>query len=586
MSFFPPNDIPNYKKFKKLVDHHVNLQAKGLQAKYDFYYSSHFRNFIHKVIQKSEMKLEKRAQLSFVQYFENISEINSSLHLETDRGCVFLLSPRLEEINQVISFYSTSHFNPPVELWFIPYITQPIKEHLKEFNLLSNKGDEPNATNMAYFTVRNLNITTVVCDTDLLLCPRPNVVLRTALHDLEIVSDIRHALEQFSYFKSIYAFGTLSSSIARTLTTSSKIESPRLIILDRSADLITPLMTQCGYEGLISECFGLEFSIADVQSPEGKIIHEDFSSIDDTMFLSLRSMTLSEVIKFIDQTHTEIKSVMEQKYSVDDQNAVSNFRNEADQFVKTKTIFNHNSVSQQLTSAINSNQYFSRLLSLENTALTNRTIPFSAIQELIEEGAPFEYVMRMVCLSAILSGSFSDYSALVKALYINYGIGVIGILERLIEMGYNFSKNSFGVLKYAALIKPLALQNPKWEENGEVEAGVYMGYTPITTRICQKVVNGEFSTVKKLMEPYVHEVFCSLNQNELEKEKERQKEKNEQWIVLFVGGCTHSEINALRRISQLGIDKPQFSFITTELFSSKSFIKDLSEGIPIADPIA
>lgn len=101
-------------------------------------------------------------------------------------------------------------------------------------------------------------------------------------------------------------------------------EIDALIMLDRSVDMITPLLTQMTFEGVIDEFFNIKCGIIDVDTqivdpetkgPAGKRTMYLFSN-EDIMFAESRDLHFNMMKEQFPRKYEEIKSLCEKKDSV------------------------------------------------------------------------------------------------------------------------------------------------------------------------------------------------------------------------------------------------------------------------------
>ena len=189
----------------------------------------------------------------------------------------------------------------------------------------------------------------------------------------------------------------------------------------------------------------------------------------------------------------------------------------------------------------------------------------------LEEGAPLPETLRVACLEYLLRGSISDYPGFVRMLTVNFGFEIYPLMARLQSTGLLSPGNKNK--SWSTLIKPLQLYVEDWEAKNDQVAANYQGYVPISVRLVEKVANGEFAYAKKVMESFVDDTYCA-------EATSPNPQEGGDYIVVFVGGCTHSELNCLRRLSRVENSKNTYKVLTSDLFSSHSFFENLGESIP------
>lgn len=154
-------------------------------------------------------------------------------------------------------------------MMFIPSLTIECREMLQE-NGLNNKD-----------FIKPFSFNLVLLEDDLMSLELPDNFMRFMLEDddtykLIVRQSIEWIERRFGSIKYKFCKGTKSAQILTRLKMASaeKGESKYggesvfdcLIMLDRDIDLISPLLTQLVYEGLIDEVFGINTTVALVDS--------------------------------------------------------------------------------------------------------------------------------------------------------------------------------------------------------------------------------------------------------------------------------------------------------------------------------
>jgi hypothetical protein len=162
--------------------------------------------------------------------------------------------------------------------------------------------------------VYNMEMDVVPLDNDVLTMHSLHTFYRFAYqHDFTVVDEVRTALDLVASsggYVSVTGIGNLACAVAKTLPPANGGNATHLIIIDRSTDLITPLITQMNYEGLICEFFGIDCGTVAVPSEGGNKL-QLLSSETDTLFKALRQMTHQEASEEIERRTAQVSGAFQ-----------------------------------------------------------------------------------------------------------------------------------------------------------------------------------------------------------------------------------------------------------------------------------
>lgn len=448
---------------------------------------------------------------------------------------------------------------------------------ISSFPTADNSAKSNGAVAIDNVEIHNLEIDVLALDNDVLTLNSPYAFMRAnTIGDLTVVSEFRNALDvihNYTGFASITGIGNLATSIAKSIPGPKKSSNNHLIIVDRATDLITPLVTQMNYEGLIADLIGIDCGVVELEV-NGKKQLEILSSTIDKLFESLRSMT-----------HTEASNEMESKTSlVSDQfskkanetNGLDVFRETAKTALENQTLIDHINIATQVLNKMKESRFFRKIMNAEADLLSGSNSIKELATEMLEYGEDFRSIIRMLSLEFLLRGGFNaqDYNKFVNFIIFNYGFQMVPYLFRLQEAGL-FGQSG---TKWNSMIKTFHLYVNDFEETCDQAAYTYLGYAPLSVRYVQKIINGEFATVQKSLSDFQQECI------EIGTNKQK-KEGN--FLICYVGGCTHSELNSFRRLEERDPDyqNTHFQLLTTDLFSSNSFFDKIAYQIPGWSPL-
>jgi hypothetical protein len=537
-----------------------------------------FKNFVSRIVDSSLLQRD----------FEKIHFLDDSFDFPATANYAFLIPPLIPAVQRVADARVAcgTKFQPFIELWFQPRINDLVSAFLLDSDLApasllqrfpceklsaASQGARPREN----FEVYNLEMDVVPLDNDVLTIFSPYAFFRTAYqHDLTVVGEVRNALEiisSYQGFVSISAIGNLSVAVARTLPPPAEANTTHLIIIDREADLLTPLITQMNYEGLIAENFGIDCGCVAVPSDKGNQL-QLLSSASDATFAQLRSMTHQEASDEITRRMAQVSQTFASQPGRSFEDGVQAFRNMAHVSLENQTLADHINLAQRVIRMMEADRFFKRVMNVEAQMLSlSPSKSKEIVQEMLEYGTDMRQVVRLMCLDSLLRGGTPEYAKWVNMLNFNYGVQMVPFLLRLQETGLLVPG---GGSKWSNVIKAFQLYSPDWEQTDDQAAALYLGYAPLSVRYVQRVVNGDVaSMVRSLAE--IGQKCSEVGQTEA---------KNEgTFLVCFIGGCTHSELNTLRRLAER--QNMKYQILTTHLFSSNDFFDRLAFGIPGYEPI-
>ena len=257
------------------------------------------------------------------------------------------------------------------------------------------------------------------------------------------------------------------------------------------------------------------------------------------------------------------------------EDGLAKLRKTAKVSVENKTLIDHINILQKVFKLMNENRFFKRVMNEEANALSGASTIKQLVTQMIERGGDFRQIIRMLSLESLLKGGLDkDYQKFVNLIYFNYGFQMVLYLMRLQEIGLLTQSST----KWSQFVKQFQLFVPDWEANNEQAAAPYLGYVPLSIRYIQKVLNNEFSSVQKAM--------SELKQESIELCPNPSQRRSGNVLVCFIGGCTHSELNALRRLELRDPNYSNVSFqvLTTNMTSSNEFFENIGHNIPEWDP--
>ncbi|TFK41895.1 Sec1-like protein [Crucibulum laeve] len=442
-----------------------------------------------------------------------------------------------------------------------------------------------------------------------------------------------------------------------------------LIVLDRRVDMITPLLTQLTYEGLMDELIGIKNSHVEVPASlltppapgpsnppaastsqpattpavvpvkkEQKKKHH-LTTATDPLFAELRDLNFSSVGRKLNtvarrldedyKTNLQTKTVAQLRDFVGKLGGLQ---------TEHQALRLHTGLSEILVSSTRTD-IFNKSLEVQQNLLASYEVSaqITAIEELIAQGADMEIVVRLLCLASITSGGIKAKTLenLKREVLQSYGYNLLPLLLSLASPSMAMllpnplppTPHSSTTAKYpfSSLRKSLRLlidDNP--DARDEVENDIsftYSGYAPISVRLVQCVAqkggvisnpaekekavneNNGLSVGKVQAHPIVgwkgfEDVVAvipgetvDIVQNISEPASNlpsitsllHPREQTTTTVVFFLGGCTYTEIAAIRWVGRQNRGR-KFLIATTGIISGASIIDGIAGVSKSAGP--
>uniref|UniRef100_A0A672SPR5 Vacuolar protein sorting-associated protein 33B-like n=1 Tax=Sinocyclocheilus grahami TaxID=75366 RepID=A0A672SPR5_SINGR len=383
-------------------------------------------------------------------------------------------------------------------------------------------------------------------------------------------------------------------------------EFAKVFLIDRDVDFVTPLCSQVVYEGLVDDifrikCGSVEFG-PDVTSTDKSI--KVMLNSQDKVFDEIRNEHFSNVFGFLSQKAKNLQTAYDKRRGMDIQDKHAKKSGRGTCFVLPLDIGASESMMKK-----KAKQDFQELLKTEHSLLEGFEIRecITYIEEHINRQVSMIDSLRLLCLLSITENAVY----LMNICSIIYGIEhlltfanlrQLGLLEEQqagetltvmeSKVGKLVTDKTVGKLtdafsslakksNFRALSKRLALV-PKSGEEYDLRvprdmAYVFSGaYIPLSCKLIEQVMERDGWTG-------LEEVARMLNRQEFAvtggcSSSEARNKTDAQRIVLvmFLGGCTYSEISALRF---LGKERGcRFIVVTTAITNSARLLEALLDN--------
>ncbi|KAL5625358.1 hypothetical protein BROUX41_005418 [Berkeleyomyces rouxiae] len=317
----------------------------------------------------------------------------------------------------------------------------------------------------------------------------------------------------------------LTDKTRQRLTPSSKIES--VIIIDREVDMVTPLLTQLTYEGLLDEVFEINHNQAKIDTTvvgaqasasttasqtRKRAIQLDSS---DKLYDQLRDANFAIVGSLLNKVARRLQKIQKDYEVKQSSQTIAELK----EFVGNLPVFQAEQQSLRIHSGLAEEvikytraELFKGLLEVQQNlaAGADPSSQFDTIEELIARDTPLKEVLRLLCIYSCIAGGIKpkEYEQLRRLILQGYGYQHMLTLINLEKLQLILSKSSplsnviplsasVGVpgekTNYQYLRRQLRLIVDEVKEDDPTDvAYVYSGYAPLSVRLVQCVLQKQY----------------------------------------------------------------------------------------------
>lgn len=495
----------------------------------------------------------------------------------------FLIKPELLSVKLVMQFIEEDRRNQAPRNNAIIYVPRVLYtcEHLMEHNGIHG-----------LVKIFEWHLDLLPLDADFLSLEIPSA-FRSLYVDQDlcclhtVATSILNFQRSYGQIPSVHAIGELSRTVFQLMNnlkeTGPTYEMPAktlvsdLILFDRRTDLVTPLCSQLTYEGILDDVFGIKVGFVELDSSvtdRTKSVKVLVNS-SDPVFRIIRSQHFSVANITLGQIARELDA--EYKEGRDHSQTVAQIKEFVKRMPELKT--KHQSLSTHVKASekivdIKTAGDVQKQLQIERALIENydgkEVLEF--IEECIQHQVPTWFVLRVVSLmSCAFGGLKSKYYQRYKQLILQsngykhltsfYNLKKCGLLQ---EQGGTTKAGNFKQLckRFNLIPKTFNVEQPT--DTSFVFGGIYkpLSCTVINAMLSKK----ESSNMEGIDKVTYRQGTSARPPSDSSKEKKKV-------LVYFIGGCSLSELNALRFIGQ----KTNTSFIvaTTHIINANSLIESV-----------
>lgn len=389
-------------------------------------------------------------------------------------------------------------------------------------------------------------------------------------------------------------------------------EFAKVFLIDRDVDFVTPLCSQVVYEGLVDDIFRIKCSSVefgpDVTSSDKSI--KVMLNSQDKVFNEIRNEHFSNVFGFLSQKAKNLQTAYDKRRGMDIQQMKTFVADELKGLKQEHRLLSLHIGASESMMKKKTKQDFQELLKTEHSLLEGFEIRecIAYIAEHINRQVSLIDSLRLLCLLSLTENGLlsKDYRSLKAQFLQSYGIHHLLTFANLRQLGLLVEQQSGETLtvmeskvgklvndktvgkltdafsslankksNFRALSRKLALV-PKSGEEYDLRvprdmAYIFSGaYIPLSCKLIEQVLERDGWTG-------LEEVTRMLNGQEFAGSAGGHSADAQRIIlVMFLGGCTYSEISALRF---LGKERGcRFVVLTTAITNSARLLEALLDN--------
>ena len=552
----------------------------------------------------SKMNIEK-SKIHLVELknnFYNLDELKEDL-------VIYIIQPNKEIFSNILESYfliSSRFQGVETSIIFIPGESYEIIEIMMAHDLINK------------FKILSFNIDLFPIDNDLLSLEKENCLREIYIDkDLTSISELANAFVKlescFGKVKHSYIKGDNAKIFENLVKEKEKENGVKttneilgMIVLDRSVDFLTPLMTNCTYEGLIDDFFGINLSTIKIKesfieertkirkalknNAKEESVTYHLKSFMNNFYNKVGCMYYLHAKDYINKIEIYYRNMAKKYKSNEKKTSEEDNKYASDTHTYMTEIKVPKSTNENILSYIIESLYgdknFKQILNNEQDLLI-RDIPPNLhlyYEDYISDKRDLHQILKLMAIENLTRGEITNYDKIKRDILNIYGYQNIFLFRDLENLGW--LKRSKGV-SYSLVLEGLELiRNNNSEKIEKIEDCSYVmnGFCPISLRLIEKAIEGKWNTIQEIIKKMPGEVSFPLNEIEITKPTQ---EVNTIFLV-FIGGVTYAEIEGVRYLNKKfkeSFDKSksknpkrlQLIIVTTGILHSKKLFKNLGK---------
>ena len=549
----------------------------------------------------SKMNIEKSKihLIDLQKSFYNLDELKEDV-------VIYIIQSNKEIFSNILESYfliSSKFQGVEASIIFIPGESYEIIEYMMGNDLINK------------LKILSFNIDLFPIDNDLLSLEKGNCFREIYIDkDLTSISELANAFVKlescFGKVKHSYIKGD-NAKIFEDLVREKEIENGLkttneiigMIVLDRSVDFLTPLMTNYTYEGLIDDFFGINLSTIKIKESfikdpskkrrgskndaKEKLVTYHLNSFMNNFYNQIGCMNYLDANKYINKIHNYYSNIAKEDKSGEKKTLkqIEKLTSDYKAFVteiKEPLSINENIIYYIIDSIYNDKNY-TKYIQNEQILLTGKkpTNLHLYYEDYISDKRDLYQILKLMVIENLTQGGIINYEEIKRDILNIYGYQNIFLFRDLENLGW--LKGNKGI-NYSQVLEDLELLRNSNSQKIEDCSYVMNGFCPISLRLIENAIEGKWTKIQEIIKKMPGEVSFPLNETEITKPTQ---EVNTIFLV-FVGGVTYAEIEGVRYLNKKfkeSFDKStskkpkrlQLIIVTTGILNSKKLFKNLGK---------
>ncbi|KAL4227335.1 Vacuolar protein sorting-associated protein 33B [Mactra antiquata] len=375
-------------------------------------------------------------------------------------------------------------------------------------------------------------------------------------------------------------------------------EIGHLFLVDRGIDFVTPLCSQVVYEGLLDDMFGIqcgcvEFGpeITQKDQPVKIRLHSE-----DQMYEGIRNQHFTNVFELLKSKAQDLQSVSDKRKNFTKVSDMKDFvANDLRSLNKSKANLSyHIGACEQIIKKKNKGD-FQEFMQTEHSLLEGTGLKenMNYIEDSINKQNNMTSNLKLLCLASLVNDGIpvKEYKTFKTQFAQSHGFEQIVTFHNLKKIGLLREQEGPShsmPAGMAALTRNSSFKNLRKKINliPSVETDlrrpcdmsyVFSGaYSPLSCKLIEQVLQKEgFQGMDEIKKYLPSELHCHVRLKTPGPKTNQPGRAAKVVLVYFIGGCTYSEIAALRFLGkQTGY---KFIIATTSIFNTNTFLESVME---------
>lgn len=346
-----------------------------------------------------------------------------------------------------------------------------------------------------------------------------------------------------------------------------------IFLFDRACDLVTPLVSQVTFEGIIDELVGVNFGMIETDDEKYKKIalSEKFDIVSE-----IRGKLIAQVMEPLLKYTQECKKINDKEYIQSIKNSPQEFFNF---ILRQKHLESQKDKLDQLMFL--AEHYFLKkirdplsrvILNMEFSSISSdaKLLPATA-ESAIQFSNDWKTAMRLTILQLVVNNKAVDNQLFFDTLVDQFGKKAIPAVRSLDRLNLLKSDQKTSQ-QWRNCNSILSLTTPKDKSGNDELLKMCDNNIPLILRIIQFLTSNDQQTQSKL-----NDLGIPLNiSGQLPPSVPGKPRKI---LIFFVGGITLSEVNFIRNYSRTINNRFQFIIGSTDQVNINSFVDQLCPGM-------